>query len=155
VAPPSIQSFWFSAIPGVYVLGGESSQMLDAGYRGDGDSDSIINSPDINRKMELIRKNGVNYIVIPYHESRYLMWNPAIEKNGIDAFNNPAYFEVVKFFNDDYGSTVLLKVREDLSPKYHVQEINGSVTIAGYLVSILSFFGFVVISKSKKEFVWK
>jgi asparagine N-glycosylation enzyme membrane subunit Stt3 len=155
VAPPSIQSFWFSAIPGVYVLGGESSQMLDAGYRGDGDSDSIINSPDINRKMELIRKNGVNYIVIPYHESRYLMWNPAIEKNGIDAFNNPAYFEVVKFFNDDYGSTVLLKVREDLSPKYHVQEINGSVTIAGYLVSILSFFGFVVISKSKKKFVWK
>ena len=155
VAPPSIQSFWFSAIPGVYVLGGESSQMLDAGYRGDGDSDSIINSPDINRKMELIRKNGVNYIVIPYHESRYLMWNPAIEKNGIDAFNNPAYFEVVKFFNDDYGSTVLLKVREDLSPKYHVQESKGSVTIAGYLVSILSFFGFVVISKSKKEFVWK
>jgi hypothetical protein len=155
VAPPSIQSFWFSAIPGVYVLGGESSQMLDAGYRGDGDSDSIINSPDINRKMELIRKNGVNYIVIPYHESRYLMWNPAIEKNGIDAFNNPTYFEVVKFFNDDYGSTVLLKVREDLSPKYHVQESKGSVTIAGYLVSILSFFGFVVISKSKKEFVWK
>jgi len=149
VAPPDIQSFWFSAIPGVHVLGGESSQMLDVGYQGNGDSETIINSPDITVKMELIRKYGVNYIVIPYHESRYLMWNPTIEKNGIDAFNNPAYFDVVKFFKDDYGSTVLLKVREDLSPKYHVQESNRTVTMAGYLVSVLSFFGFVCISKSK------
>jgi len=155
VAPSGIQSFWFSAIPGVHVLGGESPQIFNVGYQGNGDSDTIINSPDINVKMRLIRKYGVNYIVIPYHESRYLVWNPTIEKNGIDAFNNPAYFEVVKFFKDDYGSTVLLKVREDLSPRYRVQESNGSVTIAGYLVSILSFFGFVYMCKSKKQFAGK
>jgi hypothetical protein len=83
------------------------------------------------------------------------MYNPTMEINGIDAFNNPAYFEVVKFFKDDYGSTVLLKVREDLSPKYRVQESNVSVTIAGYLVSILSFFVFVFISISKKPFAGK
>jgi hypothetical protein len=155
VAPSSIQSFWFSAIPGVHVLGGESPQILDVGYQGNRDSDTIINSPDINLKMELIRKYGVNYIVLPYHKSRYLMYNPTMEINGIDAFNNPAYFEVVKFFKDDYGSTVLLKVREDLSPKYRVPESNVSVTIAGYLISILSFFGFVYISISKKQFAGK
>jgi hypothetical protein len=105
--------------------------------------------------MELIRKYGVNYIVIPYHESQYLMWNPEIYKTGIDAFNNPAYFDVVKFFSDDYGSTVLLKVHEDLSPKYNSTESNTGVTIAGYLISILGFFGFAYISVSKKWFAGK
>ena len=152
VAPPSIQSSWFSAIPGVRVLGGESSQMVDPGYRGDNDSDMIINSPDINRKMELIRKYGVNYIVIPYHKSRYLMWEPTIEKDGIDAFNNPEYFEVVKFFKDNYGSKVLLKVREHLTPDYHIETTNWNVTIAGYLISIFSFFGFVFMTKQKQGF---
>ena len=152
VTPPGIQSFWFSAIPGVRVLGGESSQMLDVGYQGNSDSDTIINSPDINVKMEFIRKYGVNYIVIPYHESRNLMWNPAIEKSGIDVFNNPAYFEVVKYSTDDYGSTVLLKVRENLTPSYNVEVINWNITIVGYLISIFSFFGFVYMTRSKKGF---
>jgi 4-amino-4-deoxy-L-arabinose transferase-like glycosyltransferase len=155
VAPSSVQSFWFSAISGVHVLGGESPQMLDVGYQGNGDSDTIINSPDLNQKMDLIRKYGVNYIVIPYHESQYLMWNPEIDKTGIDVFNNPAYFDVVKYFSDDYGSTVLLKVHEDLSPKYNSTESNTGVTIAGYLISILGFFGFAYISVSKKWFAGK
>jgi hypothetical protein len=150
VAPPNIQGFWFSAIPGIHILGGESSQLLDVGYQGDRDSDIIINSQEINVKMELIRKYGVNYIVIPYHESRYMMWNPTIEKNGIEVFNDTEYFEVVKFYRDSYGSTVLLKVRENLLPKYHVEKINWTVTIAGYLVSILSLFGFIYLSKNNK-----
>ena len=155
VAPSGVQSFWFSAISGIHVLGGESSEMLGPGYRGDKDSDAIINSPDINRKIELIRKYGVNYIVIPYHESRNLMWNPAIEKSGIDVFNNPAYFEVIKYSTDEYGSTVLLKVRENLTPNYNVEVINWNITIVGYLISIFSFFGFLYMTRSKKGFSGK
>ena len=150
VTPPSVQSFWFSAISGVHVLGGESAQMLDLGYQGNSDSDTIINSQDLNQKMELIRKYGVNYIVIPYHNSPYLMWNPVIDNNGINIFNNTEYFEVVKYFKDDYGSTVLLKVRENLSPEYKIPEINWGVTTTGYLISILAFFGFVYFSTIKK-----
>jgi len=150
VTPPGVQSFWFSAISGVHVLGGESPQMLNVGYQGNGDSDTIINSPDINRKMELIRKYGVNYIVIPYHDSPYLMWNPVIDKTGIDVFNNPAYFDVVTFYKDDYGSTVLLKVHEDLSPTYNIPESNGSVTFAGYLISMLGLVVFGYISALKR-----
>lgn len=155
VAPSGIQSFWFSAISGVHVLGGESPQMLDVGYQGNADSDTIINSPDINKRMELIRKYGVNYIVIPYHAAQYQMWNTVIHPGGIDADNNSEYFDVVKIFNDNYGSTVLLKVREDLSPKYNNTECNTGVTIAGYLISILGFFGFAYIWASKKGFAGK
>jgi len=151
VAPPSIQSFWFSALTGVHVLGGESSQMIDLGYQGNDDSNSILNSPDINIKLDLIRKYGVNYIVIPYHATRYLVWNPELDTNGINAFNNSEYFEVKKFFMDDYGSTVILKVRENLTPKYHVVESNDAVTIVGYLVSVIAFIGFLYISKSKTK----
>ena len=147
VAPPSVQSNWFSATAGIHVLGGESSQMMDRDYEGDGDSDLIINSPDVNKKLELIRKYGVNYIIIPYHESQYLVWNPTIEEEGIDAFNNPEYFEVVTFFEDDYGSTLLLKVRENLTPSYDVEVIDWNVTIVGYLISVFSLFGFLYITK--------
>jgi 4-amino-4-deoxy-L-arabinose transferase-like glycosyltransferase len=150
VAPPSVQSNWFSATAGIHVLGGESSQMIDRDYEGDGDSDLIINSPDINKKMELIRKYGVNYIIIPYHESQYLVWNPIIEKEGIDVFNNPEYFEVVTFFEDDYGSTLLLKVRENLAPVYDVEVIDWNVTIVGYLISVFSLFGFLYMTKIRK-----
>jgi len=97
--------------------------------------------------MELIRKYGVNYIIIPYHESQYLVWNPTIEEEGIDAFNNPEYFEVVTFFEDDYGSTLLLKVRENLTPSYDVEVIDWNVTMVGYLISVFSLFGFLYITK--------
>lgn len=152
VAPSSVQSFWVSAISGVNVLGGESSQMLKHRYLGDGDSDRIINSADVNEKMKLIRKYGVNYIFIPYHEPVYLMWNPDLNKTGIDAFNNPEYFEVEKFFTDQYGSTVLLKVRENLTPRYNPVKIYWDITIIGYLISVLSFLGCVYLYASKKPF---
>jgi hypothetical protein len=78
------------------------------------------------------------------------MWNTVIDKTGIDIFNNTEYFDVVERINDDYGSTVLFKVRENLSPKYTIPEINWSVTVAGYLISILGFLGFAYISTPKK-----
>jgi hypothetical protein len=135
VAPGGIQSYWFSAVSGVHVLGGDSAQMIGPKFLGDSDSDLIINSPDVNRKMELIRKYGVNYIVIPYHANAPAMWNPSLSVDGINAFNNSAYFSVEQFFPDTYGSTVLLKVKENLTPAYAGEKSNGIVTFAGYLIS--------------------
>jgi len=152
VAPSGVQSFWVSALSGVKVLGGESAQMLEHRYSGNSDSDIIINSPDVKQKMELIRKYGVNYIFIPYHQPVYMMWNPELEKPGIDAFNNPAYFEVKKFFTDQYGSTVLLKVRENLTPNYNIKKIDWDITIVGYMVSIFIFLGCLYMCTSKKCF---
>lgn len=148
-APPSLHSFWVSALSGVNALGGDSSQMLEHRYLGDGDSDLIINSPDVNQKMEIIRKYGVNYIFIPVHKPVYMVWNPSLEQKGFEAFNNSAYFEVDKVFKDSYGGTVLIKVRENLKPKYNIEEIDWSATAAGYLVSIISFIVFVYIYKFK------
>jgi hypothetical protein len=150
VAPPGVQSFWVSALSGVRVLSGESSQMVGRHYLGDGDSNLIINSADVNQKMDLIRKYGVNYIFIPYHTSVYLTWNPDLNTAGINAFNNSEYFRVEKYFADDYGSTVLIKVRENLTPRYTDTETNGSVTILGYLVSGLTFIGCVYLCMAKK-----
>jgi hypothetical protein len=151
VAPPSIQSFWFSALSSAHVLGGESPQMIDVGYQGNGDSNTIINSPDINIKMDLIRKYGVNYIVIPYHESQYATWNPSIKTDGIKVFNHSAYFDVVTYYTDDYGGTILLKVHENLIPQYNSENINWNVTIAGYLISILALCGFVYLGYDRKK----
>jgi hypothetical protein len=150
VTPSGVQSFWVSALSGVNVLGGESSQMLNLRYLGNGDSDLIINSPDVNQKMVLIRKYGVNYIFLPNHKPVYMMWNPGLERPGIDAFNNPVYFEVKKNFTDHYGSTVVLKVRENLIPNYNIKKIDWDITFVGYLVSIFSFIGCVYMCTSKK-----
>lgn len=148
-APPNIQSFWVSALSGVNVLGGESSQMLAHRYLGDGDRDLIINSPDVNQKMEIIRKYGVNYIFIPFHKPVYMVWNPQLDESGLEAFNNSAYFEVDKVFKDNYGSTVLLKVREELKPTYNIEKIDWNITVAGYIISMISFLGFVYMYRSK------
>jgi hypothetical protein len=150
VAPPSVQSFWVSALSGAHVLGGESAQMIYPMYRGDGDSNTIINSADVERKMELIRKYGVNYVLIPYHTPVYMMWNADVDQAGVDAFNNTKYFTVEKYFEDKYGSTVLLKVRENLTPRYNALETNGGVTVAGYLVSIIVFIGCLYLCTVKK-----
>lgn len=157
VAPGGVHSFWVSALSGVHVLGGESAQMIGSHYLGDSDSNLIINSADINRKMDLIRKYGVNYIVIPYHAPVYLMWNPDLDQAGIDAFNNPTYFKVEKYFSDSYGSTVLLKVRENLTPRYNTQETDWGITVAGYLISGIIFIGCVYLCTAKKfpDFIGK
>jgi hypothetical protein len=150
VAPPSIQSFWFSALSGIHVLGGESPQMINLGYQGNADSNTIINSPDINLKMELIRKYGVNYIVIPFHKAQYGTWNTPIDQNGLNAFNNSKYFDVQNILRDDYGGTMLIRVRENLTPTYNTESFNWNITITGYLISILSFIGFAALSMFKK-----
>lgn len=150
-APPSVQSFWFSALSGVRVLGGESAQiLLFPGYRGDGDTGAIINSPDAEKKMELIRKYGVNYVVIPYHTPEYMMWNPDLNQAGVDAFNNTKYFAVEKFFEDRYGSTVIIRVKEELTPRYNTPETPLVPTAAGYLVSLAAFAGCLYLCSGKK-----
>jgi hypothetical protein len=151
VAPPSVQGFWFSALSGVPILGGESAQMIGQHYSGEADSAMIINSPDINQKMDLIRKYGVNYIVIPYHGDNPGMWNPDLNQAGVDAFNNSAYFEVDKYFSDSAGSTVLLKVKENLTPTYTTGQMDWRVTAAGYLISVAALCGFGYFWYSRKK----
>jgi hypothetical protein len=80
-----------------------------------------------------------------------MVWNPHIDEGGVKAFDNPAYFEVDKIFEDSYGSTVLVKVREELKPNYNLEEIDWNATAAGYLISIISFLGFLQIYRSKNR----
>ncbi len=146
-APPSLHSFWVPALSGVNVLGGESSQMLGHRYFGDNDSNTIINSPDVEQKMDIIRKYGVNYIYIPLHRPAYMVWNPDIDRKGIEAFNNATYFEINKIFNDPDGATFLIKVKEKLTPKYNPEKIDWNVTIIGYLLSLATLLALVLMSR--------
>lgn len=150
VAPPGIQGFWVSALSGARILGGESSQMLNHQFLGEDESYTILNSVDVEQKMELIRKYGVNYIYLPLHEPVSTIWNPSFRIAGISAFNNETYFEEVNSFSDSWGRTVLLKVREDLKPHYNQLPINWIVTAIGYIVSLLSFFGLIFTQRFKK-----
>jgi hypothetical protein len=159
VAPPGIYGFWVSGLSGVRILSGETSQMIGQKYTGTQEnyaiigyweSDEIINSPDVHRKMELIRQFGVNYIFIPVHEDVPMVWNPDIDQAGIDAFRNPEYFETEKAYQDYFGYSALIKVREDLEPQYHVPEINWAVTIAGYTISLATLLGLMYIQRIKK-----
>lgn len=148
VAPPGLHSSWVSALSGMNVLGGDPSQMLGDRYLGDHESELIINSPDVNQKMEIIRKYGVNYIYISAHDPAYMVWSPHLDINGVKAFNNFIYFEITKVISDSYGYTDLIKVREDLKPKYNIEKINWNVTAAGYLISIICFI-IIVMRPSK------
>jgi hypothetical protein len=150
VAPPSIDGFWVSALSGVRILGGETSQLMGREYSGDRDSYMIINSPDTEEKMDLIRRYGVNYIFLPVHEDLPAVWNPEINQAGIDGFSNDTYFIVEQYYRDNYGYTALIKVREDLQPQYHEELINWAVTTVGYLVSIAALGGLVYIKWSRK-----
>ena len=143
VAPPGIQGFWVSALSGVRILGGESSQMLGHAYLGEDDSSTIINSPDVEEKMKLIRKYGVNYIFLPLHEGVPTVWNPGYRVAGISAFSNGTYFEQVNSYSDSWGRTVLLKVREDLKPHYNQLSINWTVTAIGYVITLLTLCGLI------------
>jgi hypothetical protein len=147
VAPPGINGFWVSGLSGVKILGGESSQMIRHQFLGDQDSEDILNAGSAEHKMELIRKYGVNYIYIPLHRRAFNLWNYHIEREGFESFNNATYFEVETGYQDKFGYTFLVKVRENVQPQYHVENINWTVTIAGYLVSITSLFGFVYVQR--------
>lgn len=150
VAPSGIYSFWVSAESGTHVLGGDPSQMIDHRYLGNSDSDSIINDPNLNRKMELIRKYGVNYIVLPIHKQAETLWNPRLDREGIMVFDNAEYFEVAKINNDDYGLTMVLKVRENLTPRYLLEERNNWITVLGYCISVSGLLGFVYFARRNK-----
>jgi hypothetical protein len=156
-APPSLHGFWVSALSGVNILGGESAQMIDIHYLGDRESSLIINSPDVNLKMKIIRKYGVKYIFIPLHTPVYMVWKPQLEREGIEAFDNSTYFEVDKVFEDEYGETILIKVRENLTSQFNVKKIDWGITSVGYFVSIISFLLCLYISviKSKSDLAKK
>ncbi len=150
VAPPSIDGFWVSALSGVRILGGETSQLMGREYSGDRDSYMIINSPDTEEKMALIRNYGVNYIFLPVHEDVPGVWNPEIDQGGIDGFSNDTYFIVEQYYRDYYGYTALIKVREDLPPQYHEELINWTVTTVGYLISCIVLGGLLYLHWSRK-----
>jgi hypothetical protein len=141
VAPAGIQGYWVSALSGTRILGGDPSQMLGHIYNGEEDSSTIINSANLDKKLELIRKYGVNYIYLPLHEPVSSVWNPRYFIAGVTAFSNGTYFEQVNSIDDAWGRTLLLRVRENLQPRYNQLPVNWPVTAVGYLVSVLSIIG--------------
>ena len=151
-APSGVNGLWVPALSGVNILGGWPSQLVEHRYLGDDDSDLIINSPDVNKKMELIRKYGVNYIFIPIHSRINMVWNPSLDKEGIEGFNNQTYFEIRRVITDTYGSTALVKVKEKLQPKYNIEKIDWSVTIAGYFISFFSLLIFVYLLNDPRPY---
>ena len=137
--PSGITSFWVSALGGVRILGGESSQMLGERFDGNSYSDTIINSPNVTEKMDLIRKFGVQYIYLTIRSPETpLLWKNSYNAEGIKAFENPTYFEIAYKKEDKISGTYVIKVKEVLSPKYHVPIIDKSVTILGYGISLVS-----------------
>lgn len=150
VAPGGITSFWVSALGGVHILGGESSQILGNKFDGNSYSDTIINSPNIDEKMNLIRKFGVQYIYITSRPNVYLLWNNNYNLEGIEAFNNSKYFELVYRKQDPSSITYIIKVKEDLVPKYNVPKINEDVTILGYAISLTALAIMVYVRKQFK-----
>lgn len=150
VAPGGITSFWVSALGGVHVLGGESSQILGNKFDGNSYSDTIINSPDINEKMDLIRKFGVQYIYLTIRPNIYLLWNNEYNIDGIKAFNNSKYFELI-YMKQDISTTYIIKVKEDLAPKYNAPKINNNITIFGYAISLAVLFIFIFMIYNDKS----
>ena len=137
--PSGITSFWISALGGVHVLGGESSQMLGEKFDGNGYSDTIINSPNVTEKMDLIRKFGVQFVYITVRQPiSSLLWKNEYNIDGLKAFEDSRYFELVHKKEDKISGAYVFKVKEFLSPKYNVPEIDKGITILGYVISLTS-----------------
>jgi hypothetical protein len=151
VAPGGITSFWISALGGVHVLGGESSQILGDKFDGNSYSNTIINSPNVDEKMDLIRKFGVQYIYITTRSNVYLLWNNDYNIEGIKAFDNPKYFEIIYMKQGSFSSTYIIKVKEDLTPKYSVSKINEGITIFGYAISLTGLVIMIFVTKSYRK----
>jgi hypothetical protein len=135
--PSGITSFWVSALGGVHVLGGESSQMLGEKFDGNSYSDAIINSPNITEKMDLIRKFGVQYVYVTVRSSsRSLLWKTEYNIEGLKALNNPTYFDFVYKKEDSISGVYVIKVKENLSPKYNIPKIDKGITHLGYGISL-------------------
>jgi hypothetical protein len=137
--PSGITSFWISALGGVHVLGGESSQMLGGKFDGNGYSDTIINSPNVTEKMDLIRKFGVQFVYITVRQPiNSLLWKNEYNIDGLKVFEDSRYFELVHKKEDKISGAYVFKVKEFLSPKYNIPKIDMGVTILGYGISLVA-----------------
>lgn len=137
VTPSGITSFWISALGRVHILGGESSQMLGEKFDGNGYSDTIINSPSISEKMDIIRKFGVQYVYITIRSPiNNLLWTNKYNSEGLKAFEDSRYFELVHKKEDKISGAYIFKVKEVLSPKYNNPKIDKGMTILGYGISL-------------------
>jgi hypothetical protein len=137
--PSGITSFWISALGGVHVLGGESSQMLGEKFDGNGYSDTIINSPNVTEKMDIIRKFGVQYIYITIRSPiNNLLWKNTYNNEGLKTFEDSRYFELVHKKEDKISGAYVFKVKEILSPSYNIPKIDKGVTILGYGISLVT-----------------
>lgn len=150
VAPGSITSFWISALGGVHVLGGESSQMLGQKFDGNSYSDIIINSPDINQKMDLIRKFGVQYIYLTIRPGIPLLWRNDYNIEGLNVFGNEKYFGLVYQKEDNMSLIYIIKVKENLVPKYNIPKIDKNITVLGYIISIVTLIIMILIIRNRK-----
>ncbi len=148
--PPGITSFWVSALGEVHVLGGESSQMLGERFDGNSYSDIIINSPNITEKIDLIRKFGVQYVYITIRSPiNYLLWTNNYNIEGLKAFDNPQYFEFVHKKEDKISGVYIIKIKENLTPKYSIHKIDKGVTALGYMISLVALMMMIILVKRK------
>lgn len=150
--PSGITSFWVSALGGVHVLGGESSQMLGERFGGNSYSDTIINSPNIDEKMDLIRKFGVNYVYLTVRSDVHLLWRNNYNIDGLKIFDNPKYFEFVYKKQEPFSITYVIKVKENLTPRYNVPKINKNITILGYVISLVTLIVMIVVIAYDKNY---
>ena len=142
--PSGITSFWVSALGGIHVLGGESSQMLGEKFDGNSYSDTIINSPSIDEKLNLIRKFGVQYVYITVRTPvRSLLWKNEYNVDGLKAFDNAQYFEFIHKKEDSISGVYVVKIKENLSPNYNLPKIDKGVTILGYIISMMTLFAMI------------
>lgn len=155
VAPSGISNFWVSAIGGVHVLGGESSQMLGDRFDGNYYSDIIINSPNIEEKMDLIRKFGVQYIYVTIRPIVPLLWRSEYNKEGLKVLTDEKYFDIIYKKEDPYKSNVyIIKVKDELKPKYNSLNIDKNITIYGYVISIITLFIMILYINRHKTTIY-
>lgn len=153
--PSGITSFWISALGGVHVLGGESSQMLGEKFDGNSYSDIIINSPNVTKKMDLIRKFGVQFVYITVRPPvRNLLWKNAYNIEGLKAFNNQTYFEIIHKKENSISGAYVIRIKENLSPKYNIPKIDKGITILGYMISLVCLFVMIrlIIKENVREY---
>ena len=151
VASPGITSFWISALGGVHVLGGESSQMLGKRFDGNNYSDTIINSPNIDEKMKLIREFGVQYIYLTIRYPMPLLWRNDYNIEGLKLFDDQKYFELIYKKESRISGVFIIKVKENLIPKYNVPNIDRDITILGYIISITALIIMLTIVAHKQK----
>jgi len=151
VTSPGITSFWVSALGGVHVLGGESSQMLGDKFDGNSYSYDILNSPNIDEKLKLIRKFGVQYIYLTIRPGMPLLSRDNYNIEGLKAFGNEKYFELIYKKQDRISTVYILKIKENLTPKYNIPNIDKNMTILGYIISIMALIIMIVVIYGKNE----